>query len=95
VERGQGKPSPYETRKLFAKKTRIYGTAIPGSAPAGQQTPHAKSKENKALSPSSTGKRRKKMLDINVGSRNVIENKGNYDILSCSLSDILGNSEPI
>jgi len=24
---GQGKPSPYETRKLFVKKTRIYGIA--------------------------------------------------------------------
>jgi hypothetical protein len=26
---GQGKPSPYETRKLSAKKTRIYGIAKP------------------------------------------------------------------
>src|SRR5208282_6332007 len=25
---GQGKPSPYETRKMFAKKTRIYGIAM-------------------------------------------------------------------
>jgi hypothetical protein len=28
MERGQGKPSPYETLKLFAKKTRIYRTAM-------------------------------------------------------------------
>jgi hypothetical protein len=42
-----------------------------------------------------TGERaEKKMLANDVGSRNVIENKGNYDILSCYLSDILGNSEP-
>ena len=36
----------------------------------------------------------KRMLKIDVGSGNVIENKGNYDILSCYQSDILGNSEP-
>jgi hypothetical protein len=35
----------------------------------------------------------KRMLKIDVGSRNVIENKGNDDILSCYLSDILGNSK--
>ena len=28
VKRGQGKPSPYETLKLFAKKTRTYSLAI-------------------------------------------------------------------
>ena len=37
----------------------------------------------------------KRMLKIDVGSRNVIENKRNDDIMSCYLSDILGNSEPI
>jgi hypothetical protein len=37
----------------------------------------------------------KKMLEIDVGSGNVIENKKNDDILSCYLSDILGNSEPV
>jgi len=26
---GQGKPSPYETRKMFAKEVRIYGMAMP------------------------------------------------------------------
>jgi hypothetical protein len=35
----------------------------------------------------------KRMLRIDVGSRNVIENKRNDDILSCYLSDILCNSE--
>jgi hypothetical protein len=33
------------------------------------------------------------MLKNDVRSRNVIENKGNRDILSCYLSDILGSSE--
>jgi len=28
VERGQGKPSPYETRELFAKKPRIHAIAM-------------------------------------------------------------------
>jgi len=37
----------------------------------------------------------KKMLENDVGSRNVIENKRNDDILSCYLSDILGNSAPV
>jgi len=37
----------------------------------------------------------KKLLDIDVGSRNVIENTRNSDILSCDLADILGNSAPI
>ena len=37
----------------------------------------------------------KKMLKIDVGSGNVVENKRNDDILSCYLSDILGNSEPV
>jgi hypothetical protein len=37
----------------------------------------------------------KKMLEIDVGSRNVVENKRNNDILSCYSSDILGNSEPV
>jgi hypothetical protein len=37
----------------------------------------------------------KKLLEIDVGSGNVIENKRNYDILSCYLSDISGNSEPV
>jgi hypothetical protein len=37
----------------------------------------------------------KKMLEIDVGSGNVIENKRNNDIMSCYLSDILGNSEPV
>ena len=37
----------------------------------------------------------KKMLEIDVGSRNVIENKRNDDILSCNLADILGNSAPV
>jgi hypothetical protein len=35
----------------------------------------------------------KKMLKNDVGSRKVIENKRNKDILSSDLSDILGNSE--
>jgi len=35
------------------------------------------------------------MLGIDVGSGNVIENKRNDDIMSCYLSDILGNSESI
>ena len=35
----------------------------------------------------------KKMLEIDVGSRNVIENTRKDDILSCYLSDILGSSE--
>jgi hypothetical protein len=35
----------------------------------------------------------KRMLKIDVGSRNVIENKRNDDILSCYLSDILCNSK--
>jgi len=35
----------------------------------------------------------KKMLKIDVRSRNVIENKRNDDILSCYVSDILGKSE--
>jgi len=34
----------------------------------------------------------KKMLEMDVGSRNVIENTGNDDILSCDSADILGNS---
>jgi hypothetical protein len=38
---------------------------------------------------------KKKMLEIDAGSGNVIENKRNDDILSCYLSDILGNSEPV
>ena len=37
----------------------------------------------------------KKMLEIDVGSRNVIENTRNGDILSCHSSDILGNSTPV
>ena len=37
----------------------------------------------------------KKMLKIDVGSRKVIENTRNDDILSCDLSDILGNSAPV
>ena len=37
----------------------------------------------------------KKMLEIDVGSRNVIENKRNDDILSISLTDILGNLAPV
>ena len=37
----------------------------------------------------------KKMLEIDVGSRNVIENTRNSDILSCYLSDILGNTAPV
>jgi hypothetical protein len=37
----------------------------------------------------------KKMLENDVGSRNVIENKRNDDILSCYLSDILGNSAAV
>jgi len=37
----------------------------------------------------------KKMLKIDVGSRKVIENTGNGHILSCDLSDILGNSAPV
>ena len=37
----------------------------------------------------------KRMLKNDVGSRNVIENKGNCDILSCYLSDILGNTAPV
>ena len=28
MERGQGKPSPYETPKMFAKKTRIHELAV-------------------------------------------------------------------
>jgi hypothetical protein len=32
MEREQGKPSPYETRELFAKKTKIYGIALQSSA---------------------------------------------------------------
>ena len=32
AERGQGKPSPYETREMFAKKTRIYGIAMQTAA---------------------------------------------------------------
>ena len=35
------------------------------------------------------------MLKIDVGSRKVIENTGNGHILSCDLSDILGNSAPV
>ena len=38
---------------------------------------------------------KKKMLGNDVGSRNVVENKGNNDILSCYRSDILGNLKPI
>jgi hypothetical protein len=34
----------------------------------------------------------KKMLNIDVGSRKVIENTRHYDILSCDSTDILGNS---
>ena len=37
----------------------------------------------------------KKMLEIDVGSGNVIENTRNYDILSRDLTDILGNSAPV
>jgi len=37
----------------------------------------------------------KKMLEIDVGSRKVIENKGNEDMLSCHQADILGNSAPV
>jgi len=37
----------------------------------------------------------KKMLEIDVGSRNVIENTRNDDILSCHSADILGNSASI
>jgi hypothetical protein len=37
----------------------------------------------------------KKMSKIDVGSGNVVENKRNSDILSCQLSDILDNSEPV
>jgi hypothetical protein len=37
----------------------------------------------------------KKLLEIDVRSRKVIENTGNKDILSCDLSDILGNSTPV
>ena len=37
----------------------------------------------------------KKMLEMDVGSRNVIENTRDNDILSCYCSDILGNSAPI
>jgi len=37
----------------------------------------------------------KKMLKIDVGSGNVIENTRNYDILSRDLTDILGNSAPV
>jgi hypothetical protein len=37
----------------------------------------------------------KKMLEIDVGSRKIIENTRNYDILSCDVSDILGNSTPV
>jgi hypothetical protein len=39
------------------------------------------------------GKAKKKMLEIDVGSRNVIENTRNKDILSCYPTDILGRSE--
>ena len=39
--------------------------------------------------------RSKKMLDIDVGSRKVIENTRNDDILSCDSADILGNSAPV
>jgi len=38
---------------------------------------------------------KKKMLNIDVGSRNVVENTRNGDILSGDLSDILGNSAPV
>jgi len=34
--KGQGKPSPYEMRKLFAKKTRIYGIALQGTRMKGK-----------------------------------------------------------
>jgi len=37
----------------------------------------------------------KKMLNIDVGSRKVIENTRNDDILSCDSADILGNSAPV
>jgi hypothetical protein len=37
----------------------------------------------------------KKMLNIDVGSRKVIENKRNDDIVSCDSADILGNSVPV
>ena len=37
----------------------------------------------------------KKMLEIDVGSRKVIENTRNDDILSCDSADILGNSAPV
>ena len=36
-----------------------------------------------------------KMLDNDVGSRKVIENTRNDDILSCDSADILGNSAPV
>jgi hypothetical protein len=39
MERGQGKPSPYETLKMFAKKTRIYDIALPGLGPAHSALP--------------------------------------------------------
>jgi len=38
---------------------------------------------------------KKKMLEIDVGSRKVIENTRNDDILSSDLTDILGNSAPV
>jgi hypothetical protein len=41
------------------------------------------------------GKGKKKMLEIDVGSRNVIENTRNNDILSRYPADILGSSVPI
>jgi hypothetical protein len=44
MERGQGKPSPYETLSFFAKKTRIYRMAIQRSPRGTAAT--KQSKEN-------------------------------------------------
>jgi hypothetical protein len=62
-------------------------------------TPRRKGAETKRKKRTFTFERgrgqNKKMLEIDVGSGNVIENKRNDDILSCYLSDFLGNSEPV
>jgi hypothetical protein len=62
-------------------------------------TPRRKSAETQRKQSTFTFERgrgqNKKLLEIDVGSGNVIENKRNDDILSCHLSDILGKSTPI
>ena len=75
--------------ELVAAKQKAWGTR--------ENQPHepAGAKAGSAVTIEQGRGQEKKMLRIDVGSRKVVENTGNGDILSCHPADILGNSTPV